>query len=126
MASNAEILALQAIGGDWGCDLVNDTEAYTPPPGYAIKSVVTQEETVIASAYQWTKVKNSITPVLEEITSADKNWIGATLALGALITLHDLYPLGEITLTSGAVMVYFCKGPGTASTLGTTTTTEAA
>lgn len=119
MASNAEILALQAMAGSWGCDLVNDTAAYTPPFGYAIKSVVTLEETVINSAYQWVERKNSNTPFLEEITSADKNWIDATLAAQTVITMHDKYPLGEITLTSGSVMVYFCKGPS--STAGSTT-----
>lgn len=120
MASFAEILALQTMAGSWGCELVNDTNAYTPPLGYAIKVLVVQTEAVINSAYQWNEKKNSNVPYLEEITSADKNWIDATLAVAAVITMHDKYPLGEITLTSGSVIVYFCKGPSSGA--GTTTT----
>ncbi len=119
MASNAEILALQAIGGDWGCDLVNTTAEYTPPPGYAIKSILVQEESVINSVSQWEG--KGLEKVEAVLTSTDKAWIDATLATGALITTHDLYPISRITLTSGSVTVYFCKGPSTSSASTTTT-----
>ncbi len=119
MASNAEILSLQLIAGAWGCDLVETTAVYVPPPGYAIKGIIAQEETVIDYAFQWEG--KGLNKEEIEITAADKYWIGATLAVGCLITAHDLFPISRIKLTSGAVMVYFCKGPSTASGLGVTT-----
>jgi hypothetical protein len=118
MASFAEILALQAIAGSWGSDLVNDTAEYVPPKGYAIKMILAEEETVINYAYQWSE--RGMNAVEQEITSADKNWIDATLAAQAIITTHDRHPISRLALTSGSVMVYFCKGPSTAD-MSTTT-----
>lgn len=118
MASFAEILAQQAIAGSWGCELINDTAEYVPPKGYAIKSILVQEESVINYAYQWSE--RGMNAVEEEITAADKEWIDATLAAQAIITTHDRHPISRLALTSGSVMVYFCKGPSTAD-ISTTT-----
>lgn len=129
MASNAEILALQSIGGNWGSELVNDTAWYTPPPGYAIKAVLAQEETVINEAYFWEKLgvawRELAFSDVDDKYQTPKNWLDQTLASGALITMHDKYPMSRLQLTSGSVMVYFCKGPtaNATTTLITTTST---
>lgn len=118
MASFAEILAQQAIAGSWGCELINDTAEYVPPKGYAIKGLIAQEDSVINYAYQWSR--RGMNAVEEEITSADKNWIDSTIASQGLVTTHDLHPISRLALTSGSVMVYFCKGPSTAEASATT------
>jgi hypothetical protein len=117
MASFAEILAQQAIAGSWGCDLVDTTAEFVPPRGYAIKSILAQEDSVINYAYQWSE--RGMNAVEEEITSVNKNWVGAIKA-NALVTAHDRHPISRLALTSGSVMVYFCKGPSTAELSATT------
>ena len=105
MASFAEILALQGMSGGWGCDLIDDATEYLPPAGYAIKQIVVLSDAIIASARQW-EDKTEVT-----LTSSIKGWIGPSLPGQTLITTHDRHPLSRIQLTSGAVMVYFCKSP---------------
>lgn len=131
MASLAEILALQAIGGNWGSELVNGTAWYIPPRGYAIKMVVFEEESVLAGAWLWRRIGLSAEEVDSEATNIrmqlPKNWAGETFAANAIISTHDKYPLSRIRLTSGSAMVYFCKGPiaiDQDEALNTTTTTE--
>lgn len=106
MAKNAETMALMAMAGAWGCELVDDTNEYTAPSGFGISFIVPREATVIESASYLKGVLSSNPPFT--LVSMTANWIGSTLQLNDQITFHADRPCGKFKLTSGSVFVYFC------------------
>ena len=58
MAKNIETMALTAMAGMYGCELLNTTDEYTAPAGLGIAFVMPRDGAVIES-YSYLRRKNN-------------------------------------------------------------------
>ena len=107
MAKNIETMALTAMAGMYGCELLNTTDEYTAPAGLGIAFVMPRDGAVIES-YSYLNGVLSGNPPFSLVSDTAASWLGESLTANDTVSFHADRPCGKIKLTSGSVFVYFC------------------